>query len=87
MLDGFHIGDDADDVLDEPLDSMYDEAVVVVSDAGQASISLVQRRLRIGYNRAARIVEQMEAQGIVGPADGAKARQVLVSSTAGLGQS
>lgn len=58
-------------------DERYDEAVAFVCEAGQASISMVQRRLRIGYNRAARIIERMEKDGIVGPADGAKPREVL----------
>ncbi|HDQ03792.1 MAG TPA: DNA translocase FtsK [Deltaproteobacteria bacterium] len=59
-------------------DSKYDEAVALVSELGQASISLVQRYMKIGYNRAARIIEQMEREGIVGPSDGAKPRKVLV---------
>ncbi|CAG35832.1 DNA translocase FtsK [Desulfotalea psychrophila] len=63
---------------DQARDPRYDEAVVLVTEAGQASISLVQRRMRIGYNRAARMIELMEREGLVGPADGAKARQVLV---------
>ncbi len=63
---------------DEDMDEKYDEAVALVSDLGQASISLVQRYLKVGYNRAARIIEHMEAEGIVGPADGAKPRKVLV---------
>jgi S-DNA-T family DNA segregation ATPase FtsK/SpoIIIE len=58
-------------------DERYDEAVALVAESGQASISMVQRRMRIGYNRAARIIEMMEKEGIVGPADGAKAREVL----------
>ncbi len=58
-------------------DEKYDEAVALVTDLGQASISLVQRYLKIGYNRAARIIEQMEAQGVVGPSDGVKPRKVL----------
>ncbi len=62
---------------DEDYDDRYDEAVSFVCDSGQASISMVQRRLRIGYNRAARIIERMEKEGIVGPADGAKPREVL----------
>ncbi|MEN8256624.1 MAG: DNA translocase FtsK 4TM domain-containing protein [Thermodesulfobacteriota bacterium] len=61
----------------EEYDEKYDEAVSIVCETGQASISAVQRRLRIGYNRAARIIETMEREGIVGPADGAKPREVL----------
>lgn len=56
----------------------FEQAVEIVMQTRQASISMIQRRLRIGYNRAARIVEQMEAKGMVGPADGAKPRQVLI---------
>jgi S-DNA-T family DNA segregation ATPase FtsK/SpoIIIE len=59
-------------------DERYDDAVALVTEAGQASISMVQRHLRIGYNRAARIIEVMESEGIIGPADGAKPREVLV---------
>lgn len=62
---------------DDDYDDRYDEAVAFVCEAGQASISMIQRRLRIGYNRAARIIEMMEKEGIVGPADGAKPREVL----------
>ncbi len=61
-------------------DDMYRDAVRVVIEGGKASTSLLQRRLRIGYGRAARLIEQMEEQGIVGPADGARPREVLVSS-------
>jgi len=59
-------------------DEKYDEAVAFVAETGQASISLIQRRFRIGYNRAARIIEKMEEQGVVGPSDGMKPRDVLV---------
>jgi S-DNA-T family DNA segregation ATPase FtsK/SpoIIIE len=59
-------------------DERYDDAVALVTRNGQASISMIQRHLRIGYNRAARIVEMMEQEGVVGPADGAKPREVLV---------
>ncbi len=58
-------------------DEKYDEAVEFVCESGQASISMVQRRLRVGYNRAARMIETMEREGIVGPSDGAKPREVL----------
>jgi S-DNA-T family DNA segregation ATPase FtsK/SpoIIIE len=57
-------------------DEMYDEAVKIVIETNQASISMIQRRLRIGYNRAARMVEQMEREGLVAPADGARPREV-----------
>ena len=63
----------------EAFDEKYDEAVALVTRTGQASISMVQRHLRVGYNRAARIVEAMEKQGIVGPSDGVKPREVLVT--------
>jgi len=59
-------------------DERYDEAVAIVTESGQASISMLQRRLRVGYNRAARMIETMEREGIIGPADGSKAREVLV---------
>ncbi|OGV98092.1 MAG: hypothetical protein A3I04_04785 [Nitrospinae bacterium RIFCSPLOWO2_02_FULL_39_110] len=62
----------------EDLDELYDQAVALVAKTRQASISMVQRRLRIGYNRAARLIEMMEKQGLVGPADGAKPREVYV---------
>ena len=68
---GVEEGGDAD------YDALYDEAVQVVTESGQASISMIQRRLRVGYNRAARMIEVMERDGIVGPADGAKPREVL----------
>lgn len=63
---------------DDDYDEKYDEAVAFVAETGQASISLIQRRFRIGYNRAARIVEKMEGEGVVGPSDGVKPREVLV---------
>jgi len=63
---------------EEEYDEKYDEAVAFVAETGQASISLIQRRFRIGYNRAARIVEKMEGEGVVGPSDGIKQREVLI---------
>ena len=68
----------ADDGGETEYDERYDDAVALVTQNGQASISMVQRHLRIGYNRAARIIEAMEREGIIGPADGAKPREVLV---------
>jgi S-DNA-T family DNA segregation ATPase FtsK/SpoIIIE len=61
------------DVLDDP---KYSEAIEFVTDQGRASISMIQRRLRIGFNRAARFIEQMEMDGIIGPQDGSKPRLV-----------
>lgn len=66
---------------EEEYDEKYDEAVAIVTETGQASISMVQRRLRVGYNRAARMIEIMEREGIVGPADGSRPREVLVRSS------
>lgn len=57
-------------------DEMFDMAVKLVAESQQASISMIQRRLRVGYNRAARIIEQMEKDGVIGPADGVKPREV-----------
>ncbi len=61
-------------------DSEYPDAVKVVVDAGKASASMLQRRLRVGYAKAARLIETMEEQGIVGPADGSRPRDVLITS-------
>ena len=55
------------------------EAIEVVVQAQQASVSMLQRRFRIGYNRAARIIDMMEERQIIGPADGSRPRQVLIS--------
>lgn len=63
---------------DPEFDEFYDQAVRIVAETRQASISMIQRRLKIGYNRAARMVERMEQEGVVGPSRGAKPREVLV---------
>jgi S-DNA-T family DNA segregation ATPase FtsK/SpoIIIE len=65
------------EAIEEPYDEMYDQAVQLVTESGQASISWVQRRLRVGYNRAARIVERMEREGVVSSAEGGRPREVL----------
>lgn len=65
------------DGAEEDYDSLYDAAVELVSAKGVASTSMIQRAFRIGYNRAARIMEMMEREGLVGPADGAKPREVI----------
>ncbi len=69
-------------VFDNPEDSdpMFEECVKVVMQSSKASTSLLQRRLRIGYSRAARIMDLMEEAGVIGPSDGAKPREVLVSA-------
>ncbi|HKQ97546.1 MAG TPA: DNA translocase FtsK, partial [Candidatus Polarisedimenticolia bacterium] len=62
----------------EAVDPAYDQAVRLAVQMGQISVSHIQRRLKLGYARAARLVDMMEQNGIVGPADGAKPREVLV---------
>ncbi|MBQ9909637.1 MAG: DNA translocase FtsK [Treponema sp.] len=75
--------DDDEEMDEEPglfsdgEDPLYDQALQIVIQAGKASASYIQRRLKIGYNRAARLVEDMEARGIVGPANGSKPREVI----------
>ncbi|NPA49412.1 MAG: DNA translocase FtsK [Thermodesulfobacteria bacterium] len=64
--------------FEEEVDELYEKAVELVIQTGQASISMLQRRLRVGYNRAARMIERMEKEGIVGPSDGVRPRPVLV---------
>lgn len=68
------------DMNHEGGDDMYNDALRVVVESKKASTSLLQRRLRIGYARAARIIEEMEEQGVIGAADGARPREVLISS-------
>ena len=68
---------DEDDGLD--VDSKMDEAIQIVIDAGQASTSLIQRRLKVGYARAGRMIDDMERMGVVGPHQGSKPREVLMT--------
>lgn len=70
------------DSADAEQDPLYDQAVQVVMDTRKASISGVQRRLKIGYNRAARMVESMEEAGLVGPLQSNGAREILVAAQA-----
>jgi S-DNA-T family DNA segregation ATPase FtsK/SpoIIIE len=72
-----------EEVEDELSDELYDQAIAIVSEMKNVSISMLQRKMRIGYNRAARMIERMERDGVVGMADGAKPREVLVR---GIGQ-
>ena len=72
-------GDVFDDFMTSDAgDDMYDEAVQVVAEAQKASASLLQRRLKVGYARAARLLDLMEEKGIIGPGDGAKPREVFI---------
>jgi len=66
---------------DDEYDELYDEAVAFICETGKASSSMIQRRFKIGYNRAARIIDVMEQEGVIGPADGARPRKVLVGQT------
>ena len=63
---------------DDLSDELFDQAIAIVSEMKSVSISMLQRKMRIGYNRSARMIERMERDGIVGPADGAKPREVLI---------
>ena len=65
------------DLFGDGIDPLYDQALEIVVQAGKASASYIQRKLKIGYNRAARLVEEMEARGIVGPQNGSKAREII----------
>jgi len=60
-------------------DELYEEAVELITEMQTASVSMLQRRFRIGYTRAARLIDEMEARGVVGPYEGSKPRTVLVS--------
>ena len=64
----------------DEVDDLYDRAIAIVAETRNASISYLQRRLKVGYNRAARMIEQMEQEGIIGPQDGVKPREVRVRS-------
>ena len=84
-----YVGEDSGGNLDidaADRDAKFQEAAEVIVIAQQGSASLLQRKLKLGYNRAGRIIDQMEAAGIVGPFEGSKARQVLVSDLAQLNQ-
>ncbi len=70
---------DAREERDEETDEHYDMAVAIVAESRNASISYLQRRLKVGYNRAARMIEQMEREGVVGPQVGVRPREVFVS--------
>ncbi|MHC1744086.1 MAG: DNA translocase FtsK [Syntrophobacteraceae bacterium] len=75
----FHEPSASEEVDEEEVDEKYEEAIQIVRETRQASISMLQRRLRVGYNRAARMIEMMEQQGIVSTSDGVKPREVIGS--------
>ena len=62
----------------EDRDKLFDDAVAAIAESGQASSSFLQRRLRLGYARAARVIDQLEKAGIIGPSKGAKPRDILI---------
>lgn len=71
--------DDTASADQEPQDELYEQAVQIVLEAKQASVSLLQRRMRVGYTRAARLIDSMEARGVIGSYEGSKPREVLIS--------
>ncbi len=75
--DDEQVGGEVEDKVSDPL---YDKAVQIVAETQKVSTSMLQRRLNVGYNRAAKIVERMEEEGAIGPANGAKPREVFVSA-------
>ena len=82
-----YVGEESGIKLDMDIserDSLFRDAAEVVVSAQQGSASLIQRKLKLGYNRAGRIIDQLEAAGIVGPFEGSKARQVLISDLTSL---
>ena len=62
----------------EERDALFDDAIKLIQDTGKASASLLQRRLKLGYARAARVLDQLEKAGIIGPVNGAKPREILI---------
>jgi S-DNA-T family DNA segregation ATPase FtsK/SpoIIIE len=79
-------GDGSSKELDEKLDSLFEDAAGIIVNAQQGSASNIQRKLKIGYNRAGRIIDQMEATGLIGPHKGSKAREVYVPDVFALEQ-
>ena len=84
-----YVGEDSGTNLDIDIadrDKLFNQAAEVIVTAQQGSASLLQRKLKLGYNRAGRLIDQLEAAGIVGPFEGSKARQVLVPDLLALEQ-
>jgi len=65
-------------------DELYEQAVRVIMESNQASVSILQRRMRLGYTRAARIIDMMEQEGLIGPFEGSKPRKILIDREAWL---
>jgi S-DNA-T family DNA segregation ATPase FtsK/SpoIIIE len=76
---------DGEGIEDDLSDELYDQALAIVSEMKDISISVLQRKMRIGYNRSARMIERMERDGVVGPADGSKPRKVLIRPVGQMG--
>src|SRR5690606_4341848 len=84
-----YVGEDGGGLMDIDLserDSLFEDAARVIVIAQQGSASLLQRKLKLGYNRAGRLIDQLEAAGVVGPFEGSKARQVLIQDEMSLEQ-
>jgi S-DNA-T family DNA segregation ATPase FtsK/SpoIIIE len=81
MISSFSVEDERVTAEGGERDELFDEALRLVVIHQQGSSSLLQRRLKVGYARAARLIDQLEEAGIVGPFDGSKAREVLVDET------
>ena len=82
-----YVGEESNSLLDidaSDRDELFRNAAEVIVTAQQGSASLLQRKLKLGYNRAGRIIDQMEAAGVVGPFEGSKARQVFITDLAAL---
>ena len=75
-----HVEEQQDSAANADVDDLFMDAVDLVVEVGQASVSMIQRRFRVGYSRAARIVDQMELKGLVGPFEGSKPREVLITA-------
>ena len=72
--------------ISDDRDQLFEDAARIIVQHQQGSASLLQRRLKLGYNRAGRIIDQLEASGIIGPFEGSKARQVLIKDELSLEQ-
>jgi S-DNA-T family DNA segregation ATPase FtsK/SpoIIIE len=77
MVPELDLDEEMGGATDSDEDELFDQAVQIILEAKQASVSLLQRRMRIGYTRAARLIDSMEAKGIIGPYEGSKPREVL----------